>query len=63
MVIDPESSHALQTGRSIPAAYQASGFIPTSSHFHLTRLAQALDEKALEHPLGDFGGGCPGRCP
>ena len=59
MGIDPESSHALETGRSITLAafIKHLGLFLPSSHFHLTSLAQALDEKALEHPLGDFGGG------
>lgn len=59
MSIEPESSHALETGRSITLATYIKhlGLFLPSSHFHLTSLAQALDEKALEHPLGDFGGG------
>ncbi|MGK9522727.1 hypothetical protein O6471_24840, partial [Salmonella enterica subsp. enterica] len=31
-------------------------FLPLS-HFHLTSLADAVTARALEHPLGDFGGG------
>ena len=59
MDMDPESSYLLETGSSITLAtfIKHLGFFLPTSHFHLTSLADAVTEKALEHPLGDLGGG------
>ncbi|NMY05725.1 hypothetical protein HBO12_22440 [Pseudomonas sp. WS 5059] len=59
MGIDPGSSYPLDAGSSITLTtfIRHLGFFQPTSHFHLASLADAVTQKALEHPLGDLGGG------
>ncbi|NNA92875.1 hypothetical protein HBO16_27085, partial [Pseudomonas gessardii] len=59
MDIDRASSYPLAVGSNITLAtfIRHLGFSMPSSHFHLTSLADGVNEKILEPPLGDFGGG------
>ncbi|WP_460164782.1 membrane-targeted effector domain-containing toxin [Pseudomonas sp. S1_G07] len=57
--IDPGSSEHTQTGDSVTleSYITAKGLALPNSHFSLTALADAVLNRALEHPLGNFGGG------
>ena len=57
--IDADSSYPLADGKSatLASVIRHLGLFLPLSHFHLTSLADAVTARALEHPLGDFGGG------
>ena len=57
--IDAGSSYPLADGKSatLASVIRHLGLFLPLSHFHLTSLADAVTARALEHPLGDFGGG------
>lgn len=59
MEIDADSTYPLIAGNSttLAALIRHLGFFPPTSHFHLTSLAHAVNQRAMEHPLGNFGGG------
>ncbi|NWC95618.1 hypothetical protein HX855_00055 [Pseudomonas sp. IPO3778] len=48
-----EAGHAVTLDRFITAK----GLPLPRSHFHLTGLAHSVSDRALQHPLGDWGGG------
>lgn len=59
MDLHPDSSSLAQLGAAptLEAFIQANGLRLPARFFHLTSLADAVSERALAHPLGNFGGG------
>ncbi|MDY7533377.1 hypothetical protein RGV33_17085 [Pseudomonas sp. Bout1] len=57
--IHPDSSYATQAGSAATLAsfIGSLGLSLPASHFSLTGLAHSVGDKALVHPLGNFGGG------
>ncbi|QLG91844.1 hypothetical protein HZF02_07675 [Pseudomonas yamanorum] len=59
MDVHPDSSCSMQAGNTatLETFIKVYGLYVPSSHFHLTSLADSVNERALAHPFGDFGGG------
>lgn len=59
MEVHPDSSHPLEAGdtATLATVLKRIGLGLPTNHFQLTGHARALSDKALEHPLGNFGGG------
>jgi hypothetical protein len=59
MDIQPGSSYPIEAGTAVTldTYLTSSGLFLPNSHFALTALADAVFNRAMEHPLGNFGGG------
>ncbi|MBT2374319.1 hypothetical protein J7E41_20055 [Pseudomonas fluorescens] len=59
MDVQPDSSYSTQVGNAATLETFIRGYglhVPTT-HFHLASLADSVNERALAHPFGNFGGG------
>ncbi|UII68885.1 hypothetical protein LVW35_14370 [Pseudomonas sp. HN11] len=58
MDLHPDSSHETTAGGgiSIAAFIQGMGLPPPTDHFSLTGLAKSVNDRSMEHPLGNLGG-------
>lgn len=59
MAVHPDSSYPLMAGNAVTLAafLNSIGLGLPTNHFQLIGHARAVSDKALEHPLGNFGGG------
>ncbi|MDR0191197.1 hypothetical protein RCO22_19805 [Pseudomonas yamanorum] len=59
MQIHPDSSYPIRAGKAatVETFLRSIGLGLPTNHFQLTGHAHAVSDRALEHPLGNFGGG------
>ncbi|MDY7531613.1 hypothetical protein RGV33_07965 [Pseudomonas sp. Bout1] len=59
MQIHPESSYPIQSGNAatVETFLRSIGMGLPTNHFQLSCHAHSMSDRALEHPLGNFGGG------